>query len=305
MLSMKQLAKRFLLQTFFGVFSVTLALPASAQEVDPVIERIKNSGMLRIAYNPSNGPFSFVGTDGNPTGYTIELCKLVAQKIGPVLGLKNELKIEYRQIKSSERLPLISAGEIDLECSASTNSLERQKTVGYSLTFFTATGRLLINKATGIKTYRDLTPKHRIVVVKGTTGNAAFAARLNTIDRAPAIIEVLNQVEAEAMLMDGRADGYVTDDVLLYAARSRLKDPSQWEVIGKSLSIDPYGMMMPTGAKQFEELVDGVLREAFANGVANSIYQRWFLTKEFDMPMSHLTREAFKWPNKIGVGKAF
>ena len=302
---MTPFASRLGLRTLLSLFSLLLALNASAGEVDPVVERIKSTGLLRIAFNPANGPFSFPGPDGQPVGYTIDLCKLVAQKMGPAMGLKNPLKIEYRPIKSSERLPLITTGAIDLECSASTNTLERQKSVAYSVSFFTATGRMLVNKGAGIKSYQDLSPKHRIVVVKGTTGQVALPARLNTIGRKPTIIEVGNQADAQAMLQEGKADGYVTDDVLLYAVRAKLKDPGQWEVIGKSLSVEPYGMMMPKGAPQFEKLVDDILREAFANGVANNLYQRWFLTKEFEMPMSHLTREALKWPNKIGVGKAF
>lgn len=299
------LTKRALFCALCGLLLASQVPLSRAQEKDTVVERIQRSGVLRVAYNPSNGPFSFPGPDGKPTGYTIDLCKLVAKKIGPPLGWADGLEIEYRSIKSSERLPLISAGEIDLECSASTNTLERQKTVAFSLTFFTAAGRMLINKRTGIQSYNELAPKHRIVVVKGTTGQAALAARLNTISRAPTIIEAANQTEAEAMLSDGRADGYVTDDVLLYAARSRQKDPSQWEVVGKSLSIEPYGIMMPKGSKRFESLIDGVLREAFSTGAAHANYQRWFQTPAFEMPMNHMTREAFKWPNKIGVGKAY
>lgn len=284
---------------------MTAQTPVHAQPTDPVVDRIQKTGVLRIGYNPSNKPFSFPGPDGTAIGYTIDLCKIVVDKLGPQLGLADGLKAEYIEIKSSDRIPMLTKGELDLECSASTNTLERQKSVGFSLTFFTAAGRMLVNKNTGAKTYRDLTAKHRVVVVKGTTGQATLGPRLAALGRSPTMIEVGSQTEAEAMLDEGKAEGYVTDDVLLYAVKGKLKNPEQWEVIGKNLSIEPYGMMMPKGAKQFESMVDAVLRDLYSSGAINGIYNKWFQTKDFNMPITMLTREAFKWPTKQGADKPF
>lgn len=288
-----------------GLMVVTAAWTAHAQTPDPVVERIKKTGVLRIGYNPSNKPFAYHGNGGKPIGYAIDLCELVAAKMGPSLGLAEPVKVEYREIKSSERIPLLTQGEIDMECGASTNTFERQKSVGFSLTYFTAAGRMLINKSLGITDYRGLTPANRVVVVTGTTGQATLPARLASLGNTTTIIEVATEELAEKMLSEGKADAYVTDDVLLYAVLGKLPKPEEWQVVGKNLSIEPYGLMLPKGATQFEGLVDGVLRDTFKSGAINGIYRQWFQSKDFDMPLNFMTREAFKWPNKIGVGKSF
>jgi glutamate/aspartate transport system substrate-binding protein len=289
-----------------GALGALVAATAThAQAPDRVIERIKTTGVLRIGYNPSNKPFAFSSTDGEAIGYSIDLCKRVAERLGPALGMANPVKVEYKILKSSERIPLLVEGAIDMECGASTNTLERQKSVDFSLTFFTAAGRMLIAKDKGIDDYRALNKNIRVAVVKGTTGQATLPARLSSLGATANIIETASEGEAENLLKEGKADGYVTDDVLLYAVRGKMPKPEQWEVVGKNLSIEPYGIMLPKGAKQFESLVDAALRETFSSGAILTLYDKWFQSKDFQMPLNSMTREAFKWPNKTGVGKSF
>src|SRR5262249_7240270 len=57
------------------------------------LERARASKTLTFGYRESSVPFSFVGPDGKPTGYSVELCKRVALDLGrelqiPDLALK-------------------------------------------------------------------------------------------------------------------------------------------------------------------------------------------------------------------------
>jgi ABC-type amino acid transport substrate-binding protein len=280
-------------------------MTAQAQATDPVVDRIKKTGVLRVGYVPFNKPFAFPGPDGQPVGFSIDLCMRIADKLGPALGLANAVKVEYKAIKSAERIPMMVEGAIDIECGASTNTFERQKSIDFSLTFFTATGRMLIAADKNIDSYQDLTAATRVVVVKGTTGQATLPARLATLGKTVTTLELTSEDEAADLLKNGKADAYVSDDVLLYAVRAKLPKPEQWKVIGKNLSVEPYGLMLPKGAKQFGALVDGALRETYSSGAIFGLYKRWFQSKEFDMPMNFMTNEAYKWPNKVGVGKSF
>ena len=47
----------------------------------PVIQRIRDKQTLTIAYNPNQAPFSLTGDDGQPTGYSVDLCKIVASQL--------------------------------------------------------------------------------------------------------------------------------------------------------------------------------------------------------------------------------
>ena len=288
-----------------GGLALLFAASAIAQPADPVLDRVQKTGVFRMGYNASDKPFAFVGPQGKPVGYAIEMCERVAAKVATELNLKDGLKLEYKEVSSADRIPWLSSGKLDIECGASTNTMDRQKSVAFSFTYFVASGRMLVNKKAGIVDYRDLKPTTRVVVVKGTTGQQALAARLSAIGSKPTLIEVESESDAENLLSTGKADAYVMDDVLLYAARGRMKEPAQWTVVGKNLTVEPYGLMLPKGATRFEALVDSVLRGAFKTGEVQDSYRRWFQTADFDMPLSHLTRESFKWPNKTGADKAF
>ena len=58
-----------------------LASPLSAQELTGTLQEIKRSGQIRIGYRASQPPMSFLGKGGNPTGYSIDLCKSIVTEV--------------------------------------------------------------------------------------------------------------------------------------------------------------------------------------------------------------------------------
>ena len=57
-------------------FAILLGLagPAVAQEIRPTLDKIKETGAIQLGYRETSRPFSFVGTDGQPAGYSVDLC---------------------------------------------------------------------------------------------------------------------------------------------------------------------------------------------------------------------------------------
>jgi len=53
--------------------SLVLAGPALGQALDGTLKKIKTSGTLTIGYRESSPPFSFMGPDKRPVGYSIDL----------------------------------------------------------------------------------------------------------------------------------------------------------------------------------------------------------------------------------------
>ena len=142
-----------------AVIAVGLLMPAAADagsKGSVVLERIDKNGVINIGHREASVPFSYIGPDGAPIGYSIEICKKIVGAIGARLE-RDDLKIKYVPVTSQTRIALIANGTIDLECGSTTNNLTRQKQVDYlAITFITGT-KIGSKKGSGITEDRKST----------------------------------------------------------------------------------------------------------------------------------------------------
>src|SRR5687767_2581171 len=145
--------------------ALALALPASAQE--GTLKKIKDSGSITIGHRDASVPFSYYDDKQRPVGYAMDLCHRVVDSI------KNELKmqkldVEYQLVTSANRIPLMANGTIDLECGSTTNNLDRQKQVEFTITHFVTANRFVTKRSAKIGKLADLKGK-TVVSTAGTT----------------------------------------------------------------------------------------------------------------------------------------
>jgi len=103
--------------------------------------------------------------------------------------------------------------------------------------------------------------------------------------------------ESFRIIDEGKAVAFPMDDALLYGLISKAENPDDFAVVGKYLSVEPYGIMMRKGEPQFERLVDKALSDIFASGEVRTLYDKWFSTRELTVPMNQVLKEAFTAPN--------
>lgn len=259
------------------------------------LKRIKDSATITIGVREASVPFSYIDAQKQPQGYSIDLCLKVADAI------KNELKlprldVRFLPVTSSNRIQMVKDGKVDLECGSTTNTRDRQKDVAFAYTTFVAGIKMLARKTSDINGIDDLRGK-TVVVTKGTTSEKMLK-QLNE-DRVLklTILEMKDHNESFAAVADGRAVAFPMDDVLLYGLVSKAAKPDDFAVVGRYLSVEPYGIMLRKDEPAFERLVDRTLNELFQSGEVRRIYARWFATKELAVPMNQYLKEAFVIPN--------
>jgi glutamate/aspartate transport system substrate-binding protein len=206
------------------------------------------------------------------------------------------LDVRFMPVTSSNRSGMVKSGKVDLECGSTTNTRDRQKDVAFSYTTFVAGIKMLARKSSNITSVEDLRGK-TVVVTKGTTSETMLK-QLNE-DRVLklAILETTDHNESFADIADGKAVAFPMDDVLLYGLISKAAKPDDFAVVGKYLSVEPYGIMLRKDEPAFERLVDRTLVDLFQSGEARRIYARWFSTHELTVPMNQYLKEAFAIPN--------
>ena len=276
------------------LFAALLASRVFAQSAEDPVELIgtlakaRAAGALTIAYRESSVPFSYLSARGEPIGYSIELCRKLAEAIGDSVG--RELALKWLPVTSESRIDAIVSGRADLECGSTTSNLERQKQVAFSPIIFVAGTKLLVKRGSPIRSYRDLRGK-TVVATAGTTNAQAMQEIQRRFKLDFRLTSARDHAESYALLEAGKADAFASDDVLLYGLVAQRKAQAQFQVVGEFLSYDPYGIMFRKGDPQLAELVQRAFHDLAEDGEIERQYTRWFLQRlpsgqAVNLPMS-------------------
>jgi glutamate/aspartate transport system substrate-binding protein len=271
------------------------AAPAPAPAAIDTLKRIRDTGTLLIGVRDTSVPFSFIDAQKQPQGYSVDLCLRVADAVKAELKMP-KLDIKFVPVTSSNRIPMLLEGKIDLECGSTTNTRDRQKQVAFAYTTFVAGIKMLAKKSSNVNSIEDLRGKS-IVVTKGTTSEKMMKTMNDERVLKMNIIESGDHGESFKAVADGTAIAFPMDDVLLYGLISKSKNPDDYAVVGKYLSVEPYGIMLRKDEPAFEKIVDRALIDLFQSGEIRRIYAKWFNTKDLVVPLNPYLKEAFLAPN--------
>jgi glutamate/aspartate transport system substrate-binding protein len=272
--------------------------PAAQKPASPQIDtlrRIRESGVLLVGVRETSVPFSFLDAQKQPQGYSVDLCLRVADAIKAELKMPR-LDVRFVPVTSSNRIPALIEGKIDLECGSTTNTRDRQKEVAFAYTTFVAGIKMLAKKASNVNSLDDLRGKN-VVVTKGTTSEKIMKALNDERLLKMNIIESPDHGESFKAVDEGKAVAFPMDDVLLYGLISKSKKPDDFAVVGRYLSVEPYAIMLRKDEPAFEKIVNRALIDLFQSGEVRRIYAKWFNTKDFVVPLNQYLKEAFVTPN--------
>ncbi len=284
--------------TRFGVIAAVLvafaAAPAGAAELYGTLKKVKEKGEIVMGHREASVPFAYIGPEGKPIGYSMDLCNKIIDKMKDDLKIP-DLKVKLVPVTSQTRIPLLANGTIDIECGSTTNNLTRTQQVDFlAITFITGT-KLAVKKGSGIKEIEDLKGKS-VGLSLGTTNEKAVKAISDKLGLNLKYHMVKDHPQGWLALETGRVDAYATDDVLNYGLISKSKDPSKWDVVGRFLSYDPYGIMIRRDDSAIRLLGNLVLADLMRSGEMQKIYDKWFNPgpTNIKMPISADLKKAFE-----------
>jgi glutamate/aspartate transport system substrate-binding protein len=281
------------------------AMPVLAQDLTGTLKKVKETGAITIGYRESSIPFSYLDDKQQPIGYAMDLCGKVVDAVKAELKMPN-LKVNLAPVTSGNRIPQLQAGNIDLECGSTTNSVERQKQVAFGPTYFVINVTAAVKKSSGIKQLADLSGK-TISTTSGTTAVPLLKQYEKT--KSADIKEIYGKDHAESFLLlsQDRTAAFVMDDILLAGQIANSGNPADYMIIGESLRTEPYSMMLRNDDPQFKALVDKTISGVMKSGEINAIYAKWFTSPippkniNLNFPATPSLKEAFASPNDKGV----
>ena len=266
----------------------TLALGANAWA--DRLDDVKKAGVLRVAAFDANPPFGFVDSKTRKiVGLDVDYAHALAKKLG--------VKLEVVPTNPANRVPLLTAGKVDLVLANFTITEERKQAVNFSIPYF-ASGTQFIAKKGFLKSPEQLS-ELRIGVDKGTTNEIQLRqqypkATLVAYDDTPFAFAALRNGNVQAISQDGPKligllanvpdkDKYEVppfaisqDGPKLNGLLANVPDRDKYEVPPFAISQDYIGVGVPKGETALTEFVNQTLRELEADGRAQKIYDTWF-----------------------------
>lgn len=281
------------------------AWPAQAEELTGTLKKIKALGAITIGYRESSIPFSYLDNRAQPIGYAIDLCMKIVDAVKLQLDMP-DLEVRTQPVTSSNRIPLLKNGTIDLECGSTTNSVVRQQQVAFGPTYFLINVTAAVKKSSGIETIAQLDGK-TVSTTSGTTSVPLL--RSYQRGREVRVKEIYGKDHAEAFLLmaEDRAVAFVMDDILLAGQIANAKKLELYKILPESLRREPYSMMLRRDDPQFKALVDKAVGDVMRSGEIVGIYEKWFTqaipprNRNLHFPLSDALREAFRHPNDKGI----
>jgi len=249
---------------------LALSLPAGAQTLD----KIRNSGVIKLGYIDGAAPFSYTDGNGQPQGYSVELCNTVAEGVGAQLKRKG-LKVRWVKLTIQDRIEAVRSGKVDLECSTTTWTLSRQKLVDFSLVTFVDGGSLLVKSEAQIGQLADFAGK-RIAVINGTTTERSLRGALERRKVNAELVGIKTRDEGLGLLREGQVDALASDrTALIGVVVMSGSQGGMYKLLDQDFSIEQYALMMKRGDHDFRLAVNSVLAHVYRSGAIQEIYGRW------------------------------
>ena len=249
-----------------------IATGALAQQAPNTLGKIKAAKTINVAFAADSLPFSFVGPDKVPAGYSIDLCKRVIARIGQVVG-NPDLKVNWIAGSTPERLQMVRSGKADLDCANTTQTLARLANVDFSSLTFVDAGGVILRADSPVNSIAELAGK-KIAVLKDTTTEK----RLNAIarDNLPGtqILPVSDAREGLAMLESGAVEAYAGDRIKLVGLAVQ-NNPGKFVLLTEELSFEPYAIGLPRGDSALRLEVNRALTQVYQSGEIETIFANW------------------------------
>ncbi len=247
-------------RTIIALAAASLLLPAAARAQPAGVDAIRARGKLLAGVKADTPPFGFVDAGNQLAGFDVDLCREIAKSLG--------VGIEFVKVTSPTRIPLLVSGGVDLVAASMTHTREREKTIDFSITYYTGAQSLLVADGAKIAGLKDLAGK-TVAVQQGTTLEKNLASMAP--DAKALVFRDYNS--AWLALRQGRADALTgSADILRGFART---SPG-FHLAGEKFSLEPFGIGIRHGDWALRDAVNAALQDIWDSGRYRELYHQWF-----------------------------
>ncbi|MGI0480510.1 alpha/beta hydrolase [Geminocystis sp. CENA526] len=224
-----------------------------------IVDEIKNTGNLKVAYSQNTPPFGFINQDGYWEGYCSFLAEELASHLEEQLDLSFKPNIVLFPSNLTNRFDLVTNGQVHLECGANSMS-QNLDDISFSIPFFVTGNYFLIPKTLE----KNFNPNHSLQNFKiGVLNNTPTADLLKEKYPQAQPIYFNEGIEEEIKALEkGSIDAIFDSKILLENQVSSLKNPQDYSIVPSlPINCEYYGLLLPKQDSQWIEIVNNFLNK--------------------------------------------
>jgi glutamate/aspartate transport system substrate-binding protein len=253
---------------------LAIAMPQSAR-AQATLDKIKSRGQINVGYRSLAAPFSSHQTAEKPSGYSIDFCKPIVERLRQAAGNSN-LPVRYIETEVDARIRLLAEGSVDLLCENVTDTPERRARMDFSTPIFIDAIQVAVRNKDKINTLDQLQGKS-IVGIDASTAAPALQRYAQPRALQWQLAKAVNPDAALGQLQLGWAAGYARDGVMLAAQLAGLPDAADYRILPERLSVENIAIGYRKGDAAMGALVNASVKESMRSGAAQGWYEQWFL----------------------------
>jgi len=254
------------------------------------LERVRNSHSVVLGYVPDFAPFSAQAGD-KASGYAIDLCQDIFNTIKIELNLPS-LQVRYQPVQLGEEVSAVSTGKVDILCTPTPVTLERRKTVSYSIPVYTAGLSAVVNKnapnsllkvlkgdvaKTG-PTWRTDINRALANMTYATIAGGVTEQWINQQMRSLGVVATLVTVHDTAAglkrVAEGKADVFFAERTMLKHDLADKYATGNLVLLDRIFEYSTTSMMVDRDDENFRLLVDSALSEMYRTGAIEQAYDK-------------------------------
>ncbi|MFA8445784.1 transporter substrate-binding domain-containing protein [Ralstonia sp. L16] len=258
--SSRHVSRRTFFHAVMALSALVALLPGRPAHAD-ALANIQKAGVIRVAIPNDFPPFGSLGPDLKLQGYDIDMAGLIAKELG--------VKAELVPVTSTNRIPFLTTGKVDVVISSLGKNAERAKVIDFSQAYAPFPKSVYGPKDVSIKAPADLAGK-TIGVTRGSTEDLALSAL------APASATIKryedNNATAQSYLI-GQVQLVTLGNIVANAVNERTK-LRQLDV-KFPVEDTPCYVGVAKGEPALLDKVNVIITKLKTDGRLNDLSQRW------------------------------
>lgn len=220
-----------------------------------------------MGIDPEYNPFSYMGDDGEYTGFDVEICKAACEYLG--------WNFEIFGVNWEQKLVQLDSLECDCVWSGMT-ILDSMKESGYVLSapYYASEQVLLVKDNSEYKTSKDLAGK-AVAVQLGTSGESLLAEDGDLADLSATFSDVItcdSFLKGFTELAGGAVDAVFVD---LPVAAKYMAENEGFRIIDEDFGAEEYGIAFRSGDKAICDAMEGAVAALVENGTYAEIAAKY------------------------------
>jgi ABC-type amino acid transport substrate-binding protein len=215
---------------------------------------------------------SFSDKDGNPAGYSIDICKGIVAEVENKIGA--DVKVEYIPVTADGRFKALIDNKIDILCGSTTKTLSRSELVDFTqLTF--VTGASLMTLKDDKADDSDGFDGKKIGVVKATTTAVALKKLFQDTSTDAEVVLFDSATDGIDALRNQKIDAFSSDQVVLIGIITKVDDPKNFVISSSVFSFEPFALAVRRNDSDFRLVADRVISDLYRSEKILDIYDKW------------------------------